>query len=294
MKNPLLLFPILFFLATSSSACSGGGDEPGKETTPAYTVFKGKNLVAFGNSITSDQSNNTSWAYQTRTRLEFGDLYNGAFAGACWYKRERSVTADPVWAPAGVIRTQDYTDPKFAGYSNESNTGTEAFQRIINNCAVVHVQKYLAGNHWVSKSPDVIVLSYGTNDAASATMGVAAEALAESDLAKLDLYTMAGAMKWCLVTLRNKFPGAKIYVAGPLQASLVKYPNKNAENTQKIAVIKAVCEGLSIPYFDCYNESGITSGNADTYLRDGLHPNGAGQTVHANYIVRKLKAANPQ
>lgn len=284
MKNIYLIISVLFTL-TAAPACSGGdgGDQEnpnGGKPPYSTSVFAGQNLVTFGNSITAAEN---SWAYQTRTRLAFATLYNGAVAGACWYKRERTKDGQ-------TIRTQDYTDPDFAGMSNESNTSIEAFQRIINNCAIVHVQKYLAEHG--NRLPDVIVLSYGTNDAYSdATIGSAQAALQADNPDKLDLYTMAGALKWCLVTLQTEFPRAKIYVALPLQA---RDDAKNSGNLKKMAVIKEICEGLSVPYFDCYNECGITQANQAQYLRDGLHPNEAGKTVHANYIVKKLQEANPQ
>jgi hypothetical protein len=52
--------------------------------------------------------------------------------------------------------------------------------------------------------------------------------------------------------------------------------------------MKQVCDDKSVPYFDCFHESGITEENQAKYLSDGLHPNEAGKVLHAKYIIRKL------
>lgn len=255
----------------------GGVDISAK--TLAYGVytssFVGKNLITFGNSITAAGN---SWAYQTHQNLGFADLYNGAIAGACWYKRAR------VAQDGSNITTQDYSDPDFAGFGNGANTTPEQFQKIINNCGVVHLQKYLIEQP--EARPDYAILSYGTNDVTSA-MGSVEETMSKA-LADVDLFTIAGALRWCIETLQTKFPQLVVYVALPIQA---KDTGKNNGNIQKIEVIKGICDALSVTYFDCYNESGITVDNQANYLRDGLHPNEAGQKVHATYIMKKLDEA---
>ncbi len=231
----------------------GDGDEAGEDYSTTQVqhypwVFKGRNLVTFGNSITSWDN---SWARQINARLEFGNFYNGAVSGARWY------------------RTTD--------------TGAD-------NCAIEHIQKYLAERD-PARVPDFILLSYGTNDAADAnTLGDPGTALQENDPGKLNLKTIAGALKWSLVTLRTNFPDAKIYVLLPLQRR--NNDGGNDRNKIKIPVITAVCDGLSIPYFDCFNHSGITQANMDQYTSDGLHPNAAGQALHTDYIVRQLQDDN--
>ncbi len=238
--------------------------------------FVGKNLITFGNSITAAQN---SWAYQTSQKLGFANLYNGAVGGAIWYQRARlAQDGDSIW-------TQNYADLNFAGMSNETNVDRASFQRIINNCAVVHIQKYLVEK--TNASPDYAILSYGTNDLATSTMGNVEQTMSKT-LDEVDLFTMAGAIRWSIETLRTRFPNLVIYVALPIQA---KDGTKNSDNIKKIKIIKGICDAMSVVYFDCFNESGITATNQATYLRDGLHPNESGQTVHAEYIIKKLEKA---
>lgn len=276
MKNSLLFFSLFLFL-TCSLACSNDENKDDGKEEPVVSVFKGKNLVMFGNSITAAEN---SWAYQTSKRLEVGNFYNGAVGGAIWSKRKRT-------SGGQTIITQDYDDPNFAGISNSNTADPDIteYQKRINNCAIVHIQKYLSEGG--TRVPDIIILSYGTNDNFDdATIGNSETVLQEKDLSKVDVFTMAGALRWSIETLKTRFPKAKIYVCSPIQATS---DTKNNGNLKKMAVIEKICNGMSVTYFDCYSESGITQGNSAQYLRDGLHPNEDGKVVHANYIIRKLK-----
>lgn len=281
MKN---IFFFLFFPAFLLLTCSSDETkEDLKKEGPVKSVFKDKNLVTFGNSITAAEN---SWAYQAYSRLQFGNLYNGAVGGAIWSKRERKNSS------GNTIRTQNYNDPDFAGISssNTANPDDLEYQKRINNCAIVHIQKYLSEKK--SLTPDFIILSYGTNDLSSvAVMGNAELALQEKNLDNLDLYTMAGAVKWSIGTFQVKFPKVKLYVSFPIQA---KSDGKNTDNLKKIEVIRTICEGMSVPYFNCYAECEITQENQERFLRDGLHPNEAGKVVHGTYIIKKLKEANKE
>ena len=248
------------------------------------TAFYGKNLVTFGNSITAASG---SWAYRVRDLLGFGHLYNGAVSASIWYEREQR------FEDGTVVRTQDYTDPDFAGITSQHYDGMtpEEWQKRVNNCAVVHVQKYLAERKNLpaeNQTPDYVVFSYGTNDPVD-FRGDAKETLAAEDLSEVDTYTTAGAVRWCIDTMRMVFPQVKIFLCFPLQTSESR--GWNANNLIKIEVLKELCEGLSVPYIDCFHESGITTENAADYLPDGLHPNAAGQIMQGEYIARKMEEA---
>ncbi len=251
------------------------------------SAFEGKNLATFGNSITSAAN---SWAYHVQKNLRFANLYNGAISAAIWYKRERVVAGQTIW-------TQNYYDTDFAGISSVAPTGENVLehQRRINNCAIVHLQKYFIElDKKTAPTPDVIIFSYGTNDELfDYTMGTAEDALKEKELSKVNIFTMAGAVRWSIDTLQIKFPNAKIYVALPLQSSR---EGKNDGNLKKMEIIKKICDARSVPYFDCFYESGINMENLTTYMGDGLHPNEAGKVVHGEYITKKLEevASNSQ
>ncbi len=244
------------------------------------SAFEGKNLATFGNSITAAAN---SWANHVYKNLRFGNLYNGAVSAAVWYKRERIVAGQ-------TIKTQNYYDNNFAGMLTSEPAAGNVLenQQRINNCAIVHLQKYFIDlDKKAAPTPDVIIFAYGTNDEVI-NMGDAESALQGNDLSKVDLFNMAGALRWSIDTLKVRFPDAKIYVMLPLQSTRA---GKNGENLKKIEVLKKVCDAKSVPYFDSYNESGITVENSATYLSDGLHPNEPGKVLQGAYVTKKLEEA---
>lgn len=235
--------------------------------------FRGRNLAVFGNSITAAKD---SWAFRVRDSLGFGGFYNGSVGSSVWGKRER---------PDGV--TQDYGTPGFAGIGNSSHPSLQARY---NNCAVVHVQKFLSEKP--DFEPDVIILSYGTNDMLSEKNEPGLkEALAKRKPGTDEAYGLVGGMVWCLDTLTGRFPDARIVVLLPVRAddSMEKYKDRNRDNLRKMRTMKRICRAFGVEYFDCYHGSGINASNVSSTLLDGLHPNAAGQQLHASYVIRRLE-----
>ena len=115
------------------------------KTSSGTKAFSGKKLAVFGNSITAARN---SWAFRVRDSLGFSGFYNGSVGSSVWGRRVR---------PEGIA--QNYGDPDFAGIGNSSHPSAQARN---NNCAVVHIQKFLAEKP--DFIPDIIILSYGTND----------------------------------------------------------------------------------------------------------------------------------
>lgn len=276
-KKLLLSFFLLFLLSTFVFSINGRKEEVRIEE-PLQSAFKDKNLATFGNSITASKS---GWAYKICKELEFGDLYNGALGGAVWGKRIRET------ATGKQIETQNYLDPDFAGISNGYSLAPhdQEVQKRINNCAIVHIQKYLSQKDTVPV-PDYIILSYGTNDVLGKDEKDPEYILDKEELEEADLISIAGAVRWSVETLRTEFPEANIYIVLPLQS---KSTERNRNNLKKIEIIKKVCDNLSVTYFDCFAESGITQENELQFLRDGLHPNEEGNLKHTAYIIKKLK-----
>lgn len=129
----------------------------------------------------------------------------------------------------------------------------------------------------------------GTNDRVTETDELSVEDMLAKETCTLeDAFGITGGMRWCIETLQEKFPEAKLVVLFPIQANPEKYPNKNQQNLEKIAKIKAMCDAYGIEYFDCYHESGIDQSNVATHLRDGLHPNIKGQVLHSDYVAGQL------
>lgn len=271
-------------LAVSAAVCNSverpAGDRP-FETSAAPKEFSGCRLAVFGNSITAARN---SWAFRVRDSLGFSGFYNGSVGSSVWGRRVR---------PEGT--TQNYGDKDFAGIGNSSHPSLQARY---NNCAVVHVQKFLAKKP--DFTPDLIILSYGTNDKLAEerepdlkeVIRRKRQAVRNKDrqLTTDEAFGLTGGMAWCLQTLTERFPEARIIVLSPIQANagLEKYMDKNSGNLLKMRTMKRLCKAYGVEYVDCFHNCGIDASNVETVLLDGLHPNAAGQSLHASYIISRL------
>lgn len=243
--------------------------------------FEELNLGAVGDSITQGNQ----WSFYVYGELKMKSHHNAAVGSSVWYKRS-------VKAGGGVVATQEYGSPDFAGISAgwEPTDDAEELQKRMNNCAVVHIQKFLAevesGEY---PAPDVFVFAYGTNDEAE-RVGSAEAALEGKSADGADLFTEAGAMRWCIQTIKEKFPECRVFVMTPIQTG---NPAHNAKNRVIIESMRKVCRELSVQVIDCYGGCGICEkfeieGGEGRYLMDGLHPKPEGQRLQGAFVAKEI------
>ncbi len=249
--------------------------------------FKELNFAVDGDSITAGMQ----WSWHVFQKLSFASHYNVAVGSAVWYKRT-------ITTSSGSVTTQDYDDPGFAGISDgwlETDDLNE-LQKRANNCAVVHIQRFLSevrnGN---AKRPDVFAFAMGTNDDAG-MLGDPAKALTGKTLVgneNIDLFTEAGAMRWCIQTISENFPEARIFVLTPIQAA---DPDHNAKIEKQISeVFTKIAGGMSVQLIDCFHGCGIcekfeNKGAEGRYLIDGLHPKANGQAREGSFAASQISA----
>ena len=191
--------------------------------------------------------------------------------------------------------TKAFSGKKLAVFGNSSHPSAQARN---NNCAVVHIQKFLAEKP--DFIPDIIILSYGTNDRLAEEREPALKEVIQrrrnsgrhhnENLSADDAFGLTGGMAWCLQSLVAKFPEARIIVLSPIQANtgLDKYRDKNSDNLLKMKTMRKLCRIYGVEFVDCYHNCGIDASNVEKVLLDGLHPNAAGQSLHASYIISRL------
>ncbi|MCT3240312.1 SGNH/GDSL hydrolase family protein [Lactiplantibacillus plantarum] len=115
-----------------------------------------------------------------------------------------------------------------------------------------------------------------------------------------DQSTVFGAADYVFKTLITNNPTSKIIVLTPMkQHGYNTRPDSFTKNAQGLLqidyvnAIKQVADYYSLPILDLYAESGISPfipEQATAYLRDGLHPNQAGEYRVANKIVDFINA----
>ena len=246
-----------------------------------FADFTKLNLGVDGDSITAGNQ----WSYYATQYLGLANHHNVAVGSATF--SDRTQTYEGV-----TYVTQNYDDPDFAGISGswQPTTDPVEIQKRCNNCARVHVQKFIsevtAGTYPV---PDIFVFAMGTNDS---TIGTVADALNGKDpdaLSAAVRQTMVGGARWAIQKIITTYPNCRVYISAPIQRADAM---ANAKGLEKSIALKEISNSLSVGYFNTFGECGITekveSGTAP-YLSDGLHPNAAGQQLMGKYLAKEIR-----
>lgn len=244
--------------------------------------FSKMNFGVDGDSITAGEQ----WSRHAADILGFASHYNVAVGSAVWYKRRIDVNGT-------IVSTQDYSDPAFAGISGgwEPTDDVNEMQKRANNCAVVHIQRYIDDvKKGIAPVPDVFAFAMGTNDSPE-YIGDADRALMKKTLDEVDLYNESGAVRWCIQRIMEEFPECRIFVLMPLQTG---DPEMNAKNRRIIANLRYIAGEMSAQVIDCYHGCGICEkfeniGAPGRYLRDGLHPDVPGQKLEGRFAAKEMR-----
>ncbi|MBQ5310788.1 MAG: SGNH/GDSL hydrolase family protein [Oscillospiraceae bacterium] len=240
------------------------------------------NFAVDGDSITEGGQ----WSRYAADELGFASLYNVAVGSSVWYKRRMEC--------GGVtVTTQSYFDPGFAGISNgwEPTDDIDEIQRRANNCAVVHTERYISDvKKGIAPVPDVFAFAMGVNDDPKCN-GSIEQALLGKTLDEVDLFTAAGAVRWCIQRVMEEFPGCRVFVLTPLQTA---DPAHNLEIEETAGLLRKIAGAMSAQVIDCYHGCGICEkfeniGTQGRYLRDGLHPDEEGQRLQGAFAAKELK-----
>ena len=140
-----------------------------------------------------------------------------------------------------------------------------------NNCAPVHVQKFIAevnSGEW--PEPTLFGFAMGANDR--------------------DLEQAAIDARRSISMIQQRFPKCKVFVCTPIQTGSAEM---NAKNRQLIDILASICSDLKVPLIDCYNGVPIREEEEvwmarGKWLRDGLHPDKPGQELMGHYIAQEV------
>lgn len=239
------------------------------------------NFGVSGDSITQGEQ----WSAHAARTLGFASHHNTAVGSSVWYKRTTECAGQ-------TLTTQDYGTEGFAGISWgwEPTDDPAEMQMRMNNCAVVHIQRFIAEvKSGEFPAPDVFAFAYGTNDL-DGHFGSADEALG-APLESVDTFTTAGAMRWCIESIMREFPECRVFVLTPIQAA---DPAHNLKNKRLIEVMRRMCQGMSAQVVDCFGGCGICEkfevvGGQGRYLRDGLHPMENGQALEGAFAAKEIR-----
>lgn len=173
---------------------------------------------------------------------------------------------------------KDYEDTVYDGNPQQSVQS--------NNVLGNQVQKILNSDY---EEPDIIIIAIGTNGGINITDEDMKNAYfdngAVKELATVDRKTDAGAFRYCLETLHNKYPNAIIFWCSPIAGAYNLRPMTNAIQYSKS--LEIATKWSSCVFIDTLR-CGITGINEvdnqnGEYLIDGLHPNANGAKIMGYY-----------
>ncbi|MGN0666931.1 MAG: GDSL-type esterase/lipase family protein [Huintestinicola sp.] len=248
--------------------------------------FSKLNFGVDGDSITAGQQ----WSWHVFNNLGLASHYNVGVGSAVWYKRT-------ITCAAGSVTTQDYNAPDFAGISEgwEPTEDINELQKRANNCAVVHIQKFITDiANGAAPVPDIFAFAMGTNDDINC-LGDADKALTGKELEgneNIDLFTEAGAMRWCIQRIMEEYPKTRVFVLTPIQTATPEH-NAKIEKIINDNMLK-IAGAMNAQIVDCFHNCGICEkfeviGGPGKYLRDGLHPDVPGQTLEGAYASKEIR-----
>jgi lysophospholipase L1-like esterase len=227
------------------------------ETKP----WENKKIIVMGDSITAST---TGWINYFKANVKPQSFINVAVNSAKWVDAS-STTYDgnPVWNGA------------------DNN---------VNNVIGNQVQKILNNNY---DTPDIIIIAAGANDISDNTV-IETQFTSSGKYIPLNACNkqiIAGAMRYCIETLLNKYPNTQIFISLPIQSAEAR--RSFLSQQRKCNIIKSVANRMSIPIINSFEESGIYGANEianqnGKYLIDGLHPNPLGSKLLGDYISRKI------
>lgn len=204
---------------------------------------------------------NTGWIHWFKDIVQLSSLTNIAQNGA-WLQDKDS--------------TEAYTGELVSGDDPQNVLGNQV-QYLLNNSI---------------DEPDFIIIAVGTNS------GITANNENEIytnyynngnavSLDNLDRTTSAGAFRWCLEKLHNKYPNALIFWSAPI--------HKGGNNYKAVVTwynnLKQFCDVAGVKCIDSLNCGIQSNGSGDytEFLHDNLHTNEKGAKYLGRYIASQVK-----
>lgn len=137
-------------------------------------------------------------------------------------------------------------------------------------------------------TPDVILFYGGTNDGKFSTVGTfdSTKVYDTVDLEATTWTSFADAYTAAVMRIQHLYPKARLICITPMFAP-TWYNHVTLDNF--VDTIVEICNYFGVPCIDL-RRCGLNYANISMYLGDGLHPNKAGMTLVANYVLAQLKS----
>lgn len=236
-------------------------------TQPPAEALPQPKVMFLGDSITRLGTSERGWVKYFLEAVNGDLIVNTAVNGACLHDK------------AGTVYDGE---PVFNGQDGN-------FNNVLGN----QVQKILNGSY---DEPDMIVIMIGTNDGISITQEQMRQVYYREDgskipLEEVDRKTSAGAYRYCLEKLHERYPDAVIFWCAPVMGcESLRTPEFIVGCTDSLRIATEYTGQIMIETLRCgINGADEIQGANGDYLQDGLHPNAEGAKKIGYYIATMIK-----
>lgn len=157
----------------------------------------------------------------------------------------------------------------------------------------------------IKDTPDAIVVWAGTNNSGYTNLDNYEEVmikdwsvLSDDEQGFAIRKTVYGGLRYTIESLVRAFPESTICIVAPCQSRYSANKEYDSGNLPKVVdAIRKMANRYSCIYIDAYHEIGICdlfekingdNNTSNTWYYDGLHPNGKGKILFANYLAKRL------
>lgn len=228
--------------------------------------------ACMGDSITSEQVTGIGTMVCSKLGMElFGNFACGWATGSDWHDGDEALT------PCSVEELPNEFSPK----------------NVLSN----QVRRLLQAAEESGRTPRVIYIAISTNDGARDWRAESpvplvddTELVCRAEYGALTRQSLASALRWAVETLRQKCPGAEIFVASPLQAYAPEGDDaaigEEALLTKR-EIIRKISGFCGVHFVDSYYESGFTREVASEHGQ--VHPDAEWADRIAEYVAAVIR-----
>ncbi len=248
------------------------GGTGGSSQSELQRKFSGKNIVWLGDSI---------HAYASPDGVTIPYLFQ-YHSGAICYN----------WAQGGMTMALTGTE------NYDCYSGVGMVNAIVNE-DFTEQETYASDNHGTQQGNflqqvqemktidyskiDYMIIEFGTNDTLK-------DVTLDNSEDAFDTTTTGGALRYMIKTLQTAYPKLNIAVCNVQKMTgwLDAEHTKRYDSINQTSLINEICDDLSIPLIDIYNNLGLNDYTSATLLHDGLHRTHEGKLKQVQLIENRM------
>ena len=267
-------------------------------TYSALQPWKGKNVLFYGDSVTSQINGDTpaSWGARIYNALSLAGVHGRGVGGQTYFWNNGTFKVDTDGNYVSRGGADDNCLGCFPSWQRISSMIPDAIKSTIdaviimggtNDIDNVEEQTGTGTIEWTvpTWSPE----NDTDTDWVNAT---------EYNGGDYDVSAFTGAIASTIMKLQARCPNAKIIIASPLSrwntTNHTPYAKNNVSMQDMVEIERKTADYMSVPFININALCGINGWNYSTYITDGVHPNTAGGKKLASAMLSGFESIYPE